>query len=168
MAVLRIAATVLALGACYSPELRDCAVSCASTDDCGPGQLCGADRWCAAPEIAGRCETGGTVDAAVATDATASSVDAAVDAAVPAPVLLVVQISGHGTVTIPGIGSCADTSPGHQCTYAVIAGVTKMLVANATGEDEFQQWTNACAGQGATCTLTPTAPTTTTQARFKH
>jgi len=40
---------------CYSPELRDCAVSCASPDDCAPGQVCGSDAYCAAPEIAGTC-----------------------------------------------------------------------------------------------------------------
>ncbi len=164
MAVLKIALALLALGACYSPELRNCAVACESNDDCGPGQLCGADRWCAAPAIAGRCEL---PDAAIALDAAASNPDAAADAAVPGPILLVVQIMGHGTVTTTGLGSCADTAPGHQCSYAVSSGVTRMLDAVGTGMDDFQMWTGACAGQGSTCTLTPTA-STTVQAKFMH
>jgi hypothetical protein len=170
MAVLRIAVTVVALGACYSPELRDCAVSCASSDDCAPGQLCGADRWCAAPGIAGRCELadgGASVDAAVAADA-ASSPDAAVPADAAPPVLLVVKIMGHGTVTITGTGTCTDMAPGHQCTFAVIAGVPRTLIATGTGGDQFEMWMNACAGQGATCTVTPAAGTTTAEAKFKH
>ena len=167
MAVLRVAVAVLALGACYSPQLRDCAVECASSDDCAPGQVCGADRWCAGPAMAGRCGSSASVDAAVTTDGAVSSGDAAigVDAAPPTTVNLVVQISGHGTVTIAGIGSCADTAPGHQCTFAVTVGLPRQLVATGTGNDSFDRWMGACSGQGATCTLTPVAMTTT-QAKF--
>ena len=147
MEVLRVALTMLALGACYSPELRDCAVACASGDDCGPGQVCGADRWCAGPAIAGRCETTNVtgIDATVATDAAATTTDAAVpvDAAPPTTVNLVVQISGHGVVAIAGTGSCADTAPGHQCTFAVTIGVPRQLVATATGEVVFDKWMGA-------------------------
>jgi hypothetical protein len=167
MEVLRIAVTALALGACYSPELRDCAVACATSEDCGPGQLCGADRWCAGSAMAGRCDTEGTnVDAAVGSDAAASSADAAIDAAPTATIQLVVQISGHGIVTIAGIGSCADTAPGHQCMFAVTVGVPRQLVAAGTGNDAFDKWMGACGAQGATCTLTPLAAATT-QAKFK-
>lgn len=168
MAILRLVVAALALGACYAPELRDCVVTCASSEDCAPGQACGADAWCAAPAMAGRCESpdgGATLDAAVASDAVTSTVDAARDA--PALVALVVQIGGRGRVTIAGVGSCADTAPGHQCMFAVTAGVARVLVAEGTGEDEFERWTGACTGQGATCTLTPIAATTT-QAKFKH
>lgn len=167
MAILRIAAAVLALGACYAPELADCAVTCASSDDCGPGQACDADSWCASPTMAGRCERpdgGATNDAAMVGDAF-SVVDAAPDA--PAHVTLVVQIGGHGRVTIASVGTCADTAPGHQCTFSVTTGIPRVLVAEGTGEDEFDRWTGACAGQGASCALTPVAATTT-QAKFKN
>ena len=167
MEVLRIAVAVLALGACYSPELPDCAVACVSSDDCAPGQVCGTDRWCAGAAIAGRCASRVTVDAAVVeTDAAATDAAVPVDAAPPTTVDLVIQITGHGVVTIAGTGNCADTAPGHQCTFAVTGGVPRQLVATGTGEDVFDKWTGACTGQGATCTLTPTTMTIA-QARFK-
>lgn len=57
-----IVAVVLGAG-CYSPSLRDCTVTCAAASDCGGGQICGADGYCAAPSVAGRCTS---TDAAVA------------------------------------------------------------------------------------------------------
>ncbi len=54
------------VGACYAPTLRDCAVTCAAATECGGGQICGADGFCAAPDVAGTC--GAMLDAAPATD----------------------------------------------------------------------------------------------------
>ncbi len=176
MAVLRsiVAGLTVVVSACYAPELRDCAVSCSSAADCAPSQVCGGDSWCAAPELAGRCtqsDGGVAVDAArddaatVVTDAPPTD-SAPPDA--PGPVILVVQIMGHGTVSIPSLGTCNDHAPNHQCTFAVAGGVPRQLAASGTEGAEFENWTSvACAGQGATCTMTPLAPTTTVAAKFK-
>ncbi len=169
MAVLNLAAALLALGACYAPELRDCAVTCASNDDCAPGQTCGTDRWCTGPASSGPCdsiEEAPLVDAAVATDAAASAIDASVDATPPGMVQLVVKISGHGVVTIAGTGTCTDAAPGHQCTFAVPSGLPRQLVATGTAGHDFDKWLDACLGQGATCGLSLVAATTTAQAKF--
>jgi hypothetical protein len=180
MAVLRaiMACSTLVVAACYGPELRDCAVSCASGADCAPGQVCGTDRWCAAPEVAGRCglPDGGTSltgdasiggDGAVPGDAATPVAAAPPDA--PGPVILVIQIMGHGSVAIANVGSCNDHAPGHQCTFAVSGGVQRQLVATGAEGDEFDKWTSvACAGQDETCSLTPVLPSTTVSAKFKH
>lgn len=175
MAVLRaiVACSTLVASACYGPELRDCAVSCASTADCGPGQVCGDDRWCADPAIAGRCTLpdGGTTITRDASSGDAEVADASPDAPPDAPgsVSLVVQIMGHGSVAIANVGTCNDHAPNHQCSFAVTAGVPRQLVATGTEGDEFDKWTSiACNGQGATCALTPVLPTTTVSAKFKH
>ncbi|MBA3460092.1 MAG: hypothetical protein H0T46_09045 [Deltaproteobacteria bacterium] len=165
-----------ALTGCYSPELRDCAVACASVDDCGPNQVCGSDRWCASPSLAGRCLTMATPDAAVGTDGAPgviedAAVDATVDAAPDAPTTLslVVQIAGNGSVTIPGVGNCGYAAPNHQCTFTVMIGAQLMLTASGIDEFEFDKWQSAaCAGQGATCTLTPLPPTTTIAVKFRR
>jgi hypothetical protein len=173
MAVLRFAVAAAALAGCYSPTLRDCAVACESPDDCAPSQVCGSDRWCASPELAGRCLAMAMPDAAPRTDA-APVADAAIDAPpqpdAPTTTQLVVQIAGgHGVVTIAGVGTCSDTAPGHMCSFTVLAGGPLSLTAMGTGEDEFDKWTSiACAAQGATCTLTPTPPTITVAAKFRH
>lgn len=68
MAVLKwlprsLPGALLGATACYSPELQDCAVTCAADGDCGPGQVCGSDRMCAVPTVAGSCARGGRHDA---------------------------------------------------------------------------------------------------------
>lgn len=40
---------------CYSPHLQECRVACDKSADCGTGQLCGEDGWCATPSNAGHC-----------------------------------------------------------------------------------------------------------------
>jgi hypothetical protein len=166
MAVLRVAIAAAVLSGCYSPSLRDCAVACESTSDCAPSQVCGADHWCASPELAGKCmqpEVSVDGSPAVVPDARA---DAPLDA--PGPVIMTVMIAGHGTVTIPGVGQCAETSPGHMCTFAVMFNANLMLTAVGTGDDEFDKWQSAaCLGQGATCSLTVTAPVTVA-VKFMH
>ncbi|CAN5879104.1 hypothetical protein BH11MYX3_BH11MYX3_46270 [soil metagenome] len=171
MAVLRaiVASSALIASACYGPELRDCAVSCASPDDCAPGQVCGEDRWCAAPAIAGRCsssDAGTSLSSDAAVEPDAPSADAGPPDA-PVPVILVIQIMGHGLVTIANVGTCDDHAPGHQCTFAVYGGVSRQLVATGTEGNEFEKWASvACAGQDETCSLTPVLPSTTVAAKF--
>jgi hypothetical protein len=56
---VRRALVVLAfagLAGCYDPSYRNCTVACAQASECSPDQICGADGWCAAPDVAGRCE----------------------------------------------------------------------------------------------------------------
>jgi hypothetical protein len=51
---------VMCVGAgCYSPSLRECSVACASPADCGGGQVCTVEGWCAGTGTS--CE--GTPDA---------------------------------------------------------------------------------------------------------
>src|SRR5262245_19208695 len=53
--VALVVAVVLDAG-CYRPSLRDCTVQCSNARECGGGQICGSDGWCATPAAAGHCE----------------------------------------------------------------------------------------------------------------
>lgn len=80
LALLSLLAT-----SCYEPKLRDCAVRCAADDDCGPGQACGADGWCATPSALDQCAgvIGGTLlDAA---DDPSQDATVMIDGALPPP-----------------------------------------------------------------------------------
>jgi hypothetical protein len=179
MAVLRSIAPAIVMilaGGCYSPQLRDCAVSCTAVADCAPGQVCGVDRLCASPDLAGRCLQLQEPDAwsEVAIDASTIGADAAIhhDAA-PATdaqlfVALTVTIAGRGTVTVSAIGSCNDSAPQHTCTFPVPPGVQRTLDAIPADDQRFDKWTStACANQGPTCIVTPTADMTVS-AKFAH
>jgi hypothetical protein len=142
---MRAALAFIALAACYTPDKLDCTVTCNAARECAQGQVCGADGFCAAPDVAGHCS---------ATDA------------MPAQhVTLVVAISGPGTVTVDGIGTCNDD---HGCMFDVPAGTQRSLVAKPEKQDKaFAGWSDACDGQPATCALVPTAPMTRVGARFE-
>lgn len=166
---------VAVVAGCYSPELRDCVVSCASSADCAPDQVCGADGMCAAPELAGRCAGPMlTIDAGV--DATSILVDAPpimVDAAPPIDAstqrFLRVDITGRGGVTVAGIGSCHHTAPTLPCTFPVVAGVLTSLAAVADPDDRFDKWESGpCVGQDATCTFVPSQLVTDVKAKFRQ
>ncbi len=43
---------LVVLVGCYEPTLRECTVQCHDDADCGGGQVCGADLWCAMPGAA--------------------------------------------------------------------------------------------------------------------
>jgi len=135
----------LALAACYSPEARDCTVSCTAAKDCINGQVCGADHFCAAADVAGHCSA---VDAAVRpSDGRHDALQDADD-----EVTLTLMIMGHGTVAVDAITSCGD-----NCKIKVPAGVMRTLTATPDDPDKpFQMWMNACSGTVPTCTLTPT------------
>jgi hypothetical protein len=160
MGVLARIATAIALAAvaapaCYSPSLRDCTVSCESAGDCAGGQVCGDDRLCAAPDIAGRCGLT-EVDAGVTVDAS-PPVDAAPDATVL--VALIVQVEGKGSINVAGAGVCSSEDPHGRCTYDIALGVAQRVEAIAIDSKEpFMSWTSpTCAGQGAVCTFVPMA-----------
>ncbi|MDB4952815.1 MAG: hypothetical protein JWO36_384 [Myxococcales bacterium] len=142
-------AFILALAGCYSPDARNCTVSCASAMECGNGQICGADGFCAAPNVAGHCNAANP------------------DAAVPqANVALRITIQGQGRVSIAGIGVCDSMDASRDCTLMVPPHVARMLAAVET-EQNFVGWTTMnCANQGSICTLTPITATQV-GARFK-
>lgn len=168
-----LTAGLAALAGCYSPEVRDCTVSCASLHDCVRGQICGADGLCAAPEIAGRCASvladGGSSHDAGNHDG-GSPPDATVSPDAPSTVSLHVQITGKGSVVVIGRGTCSSQDPqGGNCRYDLVAGVPQTVSAvDIQPKVRFSMWTSeTCSGQGATCTFVPTAATIIVP-RFDH
>ncbi|HSN28352.1 MAG TPA: hypothetical protein VLT45_18835, partial [Kofleriaceae bacterium] len=68
MALLaRTVAAAALLAGCYSPDLRDCTVSCASSADCAGAQVCNASHLCAAQDVACSTMTSTPHDAAIDT-----------------------------------------------------------------------------------------------------
>jgi hypothetical protein len=162
MALLARAAILGALAGCYSPDLRDCTVTCATSDDCAGTQVCGADHFCAVREKAGTCSrlapdaATATGDGATPTSDAAVAADAApADAAPPdAPSLgaLELVVMGHGQL-VAGSHMCST-----DCTFMVpLAPID--VVAVAGGDQSFVGWTvGPCVGsQSTTCTVTPPA-----------
>jgi hypothetical protein len=166
MAVLsRILLATAGLAGCYSPQLRDCVVACASASDCAGDQVCGSDRLCVDPESAPRCDEAAEVDAGPPIDARP---DAPPDAN-PNAVTLRVEIGGEGTVNIQGVGSCDDSAPMRTCTFEVIRSQPLLLDAIPDAGEMFDKWDSlACGGQDASCNLTPTLPVTAVKAKFRH
>ena len=169
MAVLKrdhLLACLAGMLSCYSPDVRDCVVTCASAADCAGGQVCGSDGFCAGAARAGHCAQAATpdggmpLDAALPTDAHPDAPrDAAVDAG-PTTVALVIHIDGGGTVFLVGGSSCDSSAPMHECTLVVLANVPVTLSAVPHDNQAFDHWTTtACAGQGSICVFTPVADT---------
>jgi hypothetical protein len=165
MVTLRIAALV-GLGACYSPDLRDCVVACSSNADCASDHVCGSDGFCATAERAGHCAELRDAGAIVGDDADAPPIDARPDAPVDAMlfVKLVVDVGGIGTVDVANLGNC---SPPPACTYYVVAGAALHLVARPGNDQKFDKWDGPCSMQPATCVLTPVPPDMHVTAHFK-
>ena len=159
----------LGLGACYSPEVRDCTVTCASPEDCTGGQLCDRDGFCAMPEAANRCRHVARPDASVMLDARPH--EPPHDARMPDAGLLVelaIEIAGAGKVHVIGVGICNALLDDPSCTYPVIAGVALQLRAIAGPDWSFDKWSDACDGRDSTCALTPTQTITKVKAKFRH
>lgn len=144
MAVLgRGIALVAIAGGCYSPELRDCTLTCASPDDCADGQVCGTDHFCAAPELAGTCSS-------LPVDAGVKPRDAAIDApkmdarpdAGPLQVVLTIAIEGRGRVRVRDVGTCEKAAPhkGH-CDFVVPWGAFVTVEADAYDDWRLDRWT---------------------------
>lgn len=177
MAVLSwisVAGVALVTG-CYSPELRDCVVSCASAADCAPEQICGTDGMCASPDVAGRCAgTMAVVDASLPMTDTPTTVDAAspVDAAPPIDAApqhyLRIDLAGRGGVTVAGIGMCHHTASMLPCPFPVVGGVALALQAIPDPENRFDKWESGpCMGQDETCTFVPVLLVTDVKAKFR-
>lgn len=148
-----LASTILA--GCYHPSLDNCTVACSSPDDCGGGQVCGADGMCASPDVAGQCGGIGDTDGGTTPDA-GGVLDAVIH----------VKIMGKGTVTV-GDQLCDDKGPANgDCMLHVTRGIPVFITAHDDNE-QFQRWTStACGGQGAVCTLTPILPMIDVTAMF--
>jgi hypothetical protein len=57
---LAAAICLAAAGGCFGPAYEDCAVACTSSDDCAPGQACGAAGMCTASDDPMACTGGGS------------------------------------------------------------------------------------------------------------
>jgi len=155
MAVLARAAALLAVAGCYSPDLRDCTVTCATSADCAGSQVCGTDHFCAVPDKAGTCARATMPDAAmpIGDAGLPGDAPAAVDAAQPdAPALgaLELVVMGRGQL-VAGAHSCAT-----DCTYMLPLDPID-VVAVGDADQTFEKWTvGPCVGsQSTTCTVTP-------------
>jgi hypothetical protein len=143
----RIAIVLVGVAGCYSPDVSDCTLPCATSADCVENQVCGADKTCASPMVS--CSDGG------------SSGDSSVDAMPmsppppPAMVPVTVTITGTGDVMI-GATNCMSTS----CTFQLAQGMPATAMAMAKNGDMFTSWTSTvCAAQPMNCMFTPTEPT---------
>ena len=149
MVVLRTLLLASLATACYSPDVRDCTVTCSAVADCAPGQVCGDDGFCAAEDVAGHCASiAATGDAG----ADAQTPDAPRDARPDAPpdptttVTLTVRIDGRGDVVIPTIGTCGGGNGQTICPFVV-----------PKNHWRFERWDDACSGSPSeTCSLVPT------------
>jgi hypothetical protein len=167
-------AGVAVVTGCYSPELRDCAMSCVSSADCAPEQVCGTDRMCSSPELAGRC-AGPNVATDAGVDATTPIVvDAPIMVDAPPPIdaapqrILRIALAGRGGVTVAGIGMCHYTATTLPCELVVPAGMPMSLEAVPDPDNRFDKWESGpCMGQDETCTFIPTLLVTDVKAKFR-
>jgi hypothetical protein len=136
MALLNHAALLALVGACYAPDVRDCAVTCSAAVSCAAGEVCGADGFCAAPSAAGHC---GHADAGTIT--------------------VHVTIGGRGRVLVDSTKSCDSEIDNGDCTFAVPVRVAATIAAMVTSADHpFMAWTGtACTGTAPQCMVTPTS-----------
>lgn len=144
---------MIALTGCYSPELAECRVACASDGDCGDGQTCHPEGLCAGEGVS------------------CNGADAAVTADTPAPdgpppqTSLRLKIMDMGSVQVAGGETCESM----DCTFSVDQGVAVMLVATPANDRIFEKWEEACVGQSSTtCTVTPVGPELKVTAKFKR
>jgi hypothetical protein len=130
MAVLTLLTVVLA--ACYSPDVRDCSVTCATADDCIDGQTC-STGLCATPGITCKLPVAPPVPTPPA----------------PNTIAITVTIAGHGSVALDGVTMCDAGA----CTEMIDSGVSVALTASPM--PHFVGWTGACQGPDPTCVLVP-------------
>jgi hypothetical protein len=158
MAILKLLFVSLVPTACYSPQLRDCTVTCGSASECASDQVCTAAGFCAAPDAT-------CAQLQPPPDAAADAVvhDAPADAPPAAHGLLHVRVMDKGQVNVTGVGTCDE-----DCMYVVVLD-TALDARAVPGKDrEFERWTSdTCSGQDETCTLTPSQAITQLAAKFR-
>lgn len=166
MVVLRSLLLAALAPACYSPEVRDCTVTCNALADCAPDQVCGSDGFCAAEDVAGRCATIAAPNDA-GTDARRP--DAPPDASPDAwpTVQLFISIEGRGVVAVATVGECDGGGGQATCPFQVPVGVALTMFATPKNNWRFDGWSEACAGSPtATCAITPGMSNVTARVRF--
>lgn len=160
-------ALALTLVGCYSPDLADCAVTCAADTDCGGGQVCTRGQ-CAREGVTCATAPGPDADVATPLDAMPSPPDASSqpdpdgppaepDASPPPPppptTTLRVRVKDHGRVTPSGRGPCTDEE--EECVYTVEVGEVITLTAVPEGNRVFERWEETCENQPAPiCVIT--------------
>jgi hypothetical protein len=154
------------LGACYQPGYRDCATTCVVDDDCAPGQVCGPDRWCAGPAMAGKCgRHDGKPDGGDEHDAASGSPDGALE---NGTLHLIVEGKGRIEADLAWI-TCEGTSPEEpaECSFDVELGTSLILTAVEIHHHwTFEGWAHdGCVSDGPACALEVEAPVIVT-ARF--
>jgi hypothetical protein len=141
MAILRacFAAALLAVAACYGPQLDPCTVHCPNNEPCPNDETCGTDLFCHA--------VGDTTDCRVTA-------------------MFAIQItkSGDGAGFVSddkGMLSCTPTQTTCGARYAPNTMVTLTATATVTTDvSRFAMWSGACSGTDGTCTLTMTGDKT--------
>jgi hypothetical protein len=171
----RIASLLLFTTACYSPDVRDCTVSCVAESDCASGQVCGSDRFCASPELAGQCSSHPPDDGGVPPIRDAASIDAEGVAPPDAPpdaeptTTVEVHVEGKGAISLDGIGTCDSAAPQNgACAFVVPYGKPLRIEAIAYPDWRFEKWTTiTCLVEDETCEFTPLLPSSVT-GKFKR
>jgi len=153
---------VVLVGGCYNPALRNCTVQCSGPGDCGNGQVCGSDGWCAAADVAGRCDP-----LAAAADAQSAPIDA--DSACLTACtngtcqrgVCVIDCSVSGScltdVLCPAGVPCRVVCGDHACQHRVDCRMASLCVIECSGigscADEVRCGTQhcwiSCSGSGS-------------------
>jgi len=176
----RAALALAMLASCYSPELADCVLPCASSADCANGQVCTAAKLCAGASTM-TCSAGASPtdaspspppppppmrDAAEPVDAKPPRDASEPPDASPPPttVPVTIMIMGTGNVALAGT-TCmsieADGVENPPCIVQVPEGKPATASAMPKNGTTFVSWTSqVCGGQKANCMFTPTGPTT--------
>jgi hypothetical protein len=168
MAILsRLAVALAVLGGCYSPELRDCTVTCAMATDCAADQVCDPDGYCTAPSAAGTCARIAPIDAA---PRDADDTSPPIDAPLPRATLDVRTTGdGGGRIRITGIGVCDSMQDGGDCTFTADANVVLAITAEPHPGARFDKWEGmTCKDQNETCSTVAVAPITFLAAKFRR
>jgi len=158
MAILILLLVSLLSTACYSPDLRDCTVTCTGASECAASQVCTAEHFCAAPDVSCAMPPDAPL---VPRDAPAGEDAPPIDALATGD--LHVRIMDKGNIEVTGVGTCPE-----DCTYTVLLDMTLELRAIPGKDREFERWTSAaCSGADETCILTPVDPVTEVSVKFR-
>ena len=148
-----------ALSGCYSPELQDCVVACSVAADCGPGQACGGDGWCAGGDAVGQCDPPSDEPPVGTGDELRVVIEG----------LGEVEIDTSGSASLPGNKICVSTrSTGATCVYPMAAGMWATLRQKEVGGWRFDGWSwiGCTLGKPKSCLIRTGAGSTLVSAKF--